>query len=161
MRELFEYLPATLRAQLTLDRDSHGNVKVSQIETEKFLIECVQKELETLKKEDKYHGAYNPLSHFFGYEGRCGLPSCFDTNYCYALGYNAAILVHEGLTGMSLSRSPSRRVAPAWRRWERCHRPFLCGASGAGLPAAKGEEQQSYRSLSRLDVLHLQPQQAR
>ena len=99
-RELFEYLPQSLRNQLTLDRDSHGNVKVSQIETEKFIVSCVEKELEELKKEGKYDGSFNTLCHFFGYEGRCGLPSCFDTNYCYALGYNAGILIHEGLNGM-------------------------------------------------------------
>ena len=99
-RELFEYLPQSLRNQLTLDRDSHGNVKVSQIETEKFIVSCVEKELEELKKEGKYEGSFNTLCHFFGYEGRCGLPSCFDTNYCYALGYNAGILIHEGLNGM-------------------------------------------------------------
>lgn len=98
-RELFEYLPQTLRDQLTLDRDSHGNVKVSQIETEKFIVSCVEKELAELKRQGKYDGSFNTLCHFFGYEGRCGLPSCFDTNYCYALGYNAGILIHEGLNG--------------------------------------------------------------
>ena len=99
-RDLFNYLPQSLRDQLTLDRDSHGNVKVSQIETEKFIVSCVEKELEELKKEGKYTGSFNSLCHFFGYEGRCGLPSCFDTNYCYALGYNAGVLIHEGLNGM-------------------------------------------------------------
>ena len=98
-RELFEYLPQSLRDQLTLDRDSHGNVKVSQIETEKFIVSCVEKELAELKRQGKYDGSFNTLCHFFGYEGRCGLPSCFDTNYCYALGYNAGILIHEGLNG--------------------------------------------------------------
>ena len=92
-RALFEYLPQTLKNQLTLDRDSHGNVKVSQIETEKFIVSCVEKELAELKKQGKYSGSFNSLCHFFGYEGRCGLPSCFDTNYCYALGYNAGILL--------------------------------------------------------------------
>ena len=99
-RDLFNYLPQTLRDQLTLDRDSHGNVKVSQIETEKFIVSCIEKELEELKKQGKYNGSFNSLCHFFGYEGRCGLPSCFDTNYCYALGYNAGVLIHEGLNGM-------------------------------------------------------------
>lgn len=99
-RDLFNYLPQSLKDQLTLDRDSHGNVKVSQIETEKFIVSCVEKELEELKKEGKYNGSFNSLCHFFGYEGRCGLPSCFDTNYCYALGYNAGVLIHEGLNGM-------------------------------------------------------------
>ena len=99
-RELFNYLPQSLRDQLTLDRDSHGNVKVSQIETEKFIVSCIEKELDELKKQGKYTGSFNSLCHFFGYEGRCGLPSCFDTNYCYALGYNAGVLIHEGLNGM-------------------------------------------------------------
>ena len=99
-RALFDYLPQSLRDQLTLDRDSHGNVKVSQIETEKFIVSCVQKELDALKAQGRYAGSFNAQCRFFGYEGRCGLPSCFDTNYCYALGYNAGVLVHEGLNGM-------------------------------------------------------------
>ncbi|KAK8792048.1 hypothetical protein WA158_005425 [Blastocystis sp. Blastoise] len=99
-RKLFVYLPASLRAQLTLDRDAHGNVKVSQIETEKFIIECVQKELETLKAAGTYTGTFNPLNHFFGYEGRCGMPSQFDCYYCYALGYNAAHLIQDDRTGL-------------------------------------------------------------
>ena len=113
-RELFEYLPQSLRNQLTLDRDSHGNVKVSQIETEKFIVSCVEKELEELKKEGKYEGSFNTLCHFFGYEGRCGLPSCFDTNYCYALGYNAGILIHEGLNGMMSTISNLDMPAEEW-----------------------------------------------
>ena len=113
-RALFEYLPQSLKDQLTLDRDSHGNVKVSQIETEKFIVSCVEKELDALKKEGKYAGSFNSLCHFFGYEGRCGLPSCFDTNYCYALGYNAGILIHEGLNGMMSTISNLDQPVEAW-----------------------------------------------
>ncbi|OAO16563.1 Phosphofructokinase PPi dependent [Blastocystis sp. ATCC 50177/Nand II] len=113
-RALFEYLPQTLKNQLTLDRDSHGNVKVSQIETEKFIVSCVEKELAELKKQGKYSGSFNSLCHFFGYEGRCGLPSCFDTNYCYALGYNAGILIHEGLNGMMSTISNLDQPVEAW-----------------------------------------------
>ena len=113
-RDLFDYLPASLRDQLTLDRDSHGNVKVSQIETEKFIVSCVEKELAERKKTGEYTGSFNTLCHFFGYEGRCGLPSCFDTNYCYALGYNAGILIHEGLNGMMSTISNLDMPAEEW-----------------------------------------------
>ena len=87
---------------------------MSQIETEKFIVSCVEKELEALKKEGKYTGSFNSLCHFFGYEGRCGLPSCFDTNYCYALGYNAGILIHEGLNGMMSTISNLDQPVEAW-----------------------------------------------
>ena len=113
-RALFDYLPQSLRDQLTLDRDSHGNVKVSQIETEKFIVSCVQKELDALKAQGRYAGSFNAQCHFFGYEGRCGLPSCFDTNYCYALGYNAGVLVHEGLNGMMSTISNLDAPVEAW-----------------------------------------------
>ncbi len=99
LASLMKSLPDAIESQLLIDRDPHGNVQVSQIETEKLLINMVDKKLKELKKQGKYNGKFSAISHFFGYEGRCGAPSNFDTNYCYALGYNAAILVINKLTG--------------------------------------------------------------
>jgi pyrophosphate--fructose-6-phosphate 1-phosphotransferase len=98
-KECYESLPEKIQHQLLLDRDPHGNVQVSLIETEKLLSEVVKKELEKRKEEKKYKGKFNALHHFYGYEGRCGLPSNFDSKYCYALGNVAAILLANGLTG--------------------------------------------------------------
>ena len=98
-----------------LDRDPHGNVQVSLIETEKLLIEMVHKKLSELKKENKYKGKFSAITHFFGYEGRCGIPSNFDANYTYALGYNAAMLVINGLTGYL---SSVRNLVKSPEQWE-------------------------------------------
>ncbi|MDE6859960.1 MAG: diphosphate--fructose-6-phosphate 1-phosphotransferase [Duncaniella sp.] len=95
----YESLPAGVARQLTLDRDPHGNVQVSLIETEKLLSEMVGKRLEALAAEGKYKGKYATMHHFFGYEGRCADPSNFDANYCYGLGYTAANLIAAGVTG--------------------------------------------------------------
>ncbi len=92
-------LPATVARQLMLDRDPHGNVQVSLIETEKLLSEMVGKRLAQLTNEGKYTGKFSALHHFFGYEGRCADPSNFDADYCYALGFNAACLINSGVTG--------------------------------------------------------------
>jgi pyrophosphate--fructose-6-phosphate 1-phosphotransferase len=92
-------LPVGIASQLMSERDPHGNVAVSLIETEKLLIEMVRKRLVELKKEGKYTDKFSSITHFFGYEGRCGMPSNFDTNYTYALGYNAAVLLLNGFTG--------------------------------------------------------------
>ena len=97
---LFNYLPANIRKQLLADRDPHGNVNVSLIETEKLLAETVQHELHRLAKQGKYKAHFSPQFHFFGYEGRCGMPSDFDTLYCYSLGFNAGTLVRHGQTGL-------------------------------------------------------------
>jgi pyrophosphate--fructose-6-phosphate 1-phosphotransferase len=110
---LMKSLPAEIASQLILERDPHGNVQVSLIETEKLLVEMVQKRLSELKKANKYEGKFSPVTHFFGYEGRCGIPSNFDANYTYALGYNAAVLVLNGFTGYlssvrNLMKPPSR-----------------------------------------------------
>ncbi|ERM93992.1 hypothetical protein AMTRI_Chr05g69560 [Amborella trichopoda] len=99
-RLLFEFLPQAIQEQLMLERDPHGNVQVAKIETEKMLISMVETELEKRKLEGKYVGQFKGQSHFFGYEGRCGLPSNFDSMYCYALGYAAGALLHAGKTGL-------------------------------------------------------------
>lgn len=95
----YESLPAGVARQLTLDRDPHGNVQVSLIETEKLLSEMVGKRLEALAAQGEYNGKYATMHHFFGYEGRCADPSNFDANYCYGLGYTAACLIASGVTG--------------------------------------------------------------
>lgn len=95
----FSLLPEWLQKQLLLERDSHGNVQVSQIATEQLLIFAVTAELSKRKKEGTYAGSFNPLPHFFGYEGRCSLPSNFDSQYCYSLGFVAALLIEHGLSG--------------------------------------------------------------
>ena len=97
--KVFNLLPLDIQEQLLMDRDPHGNVQVSRIETEKLLITMVSEELARRKKEGKYSGKFNALNHFFGYEGRCAFPSNFDADYCYSLGYNAFLLIANGLTG--------------------------------------------------------------
>ncbi len=97
--ETFETLPEGVARQLSLDRDPHGNVQVSLIETEKLLSEMVGAKLAAWKKEGKYVGKFAPQHHFFGYEGRCAAPSNFDADYCYALGTSAAQLIANGKTG--------------------------------------------------------------
>lgn len=107
--ETFSSLPLAVARQLSLDRDPHGNVQVSLIETEKLLSEMVAKKLADMKEEGKYDGKFAAQHHFFGYEGRCADPSNFDADYCYALGYNAAQLVKCGATGyMSSIRNLSK-----------------------------------------------------
>ncbi len=96
---IFRSLPKSIARQLTLDRDPHGNVQVSLIETEKLLIEMVAKRLAQLKAEAKYKGKFSAINHFFGYEGRCAIPSNFDADYTYSLGLTASILIAEGKTG--------------------------------------------------------------
>lgn len=95
----FKSLPEGVGNQLALERDPHGNVQVSLIETEKLLSEMVGKKLAEWKKEGKYVGKFAPLHHFFGYEGRCAAPSNYDADYCYALGSSAAQLIANGKTG--------------------------------------------------------------
>ena len=96
---VFKSLPALIKSQLLMDRDPHGNVQVSKIETEKLLISMIEEKLTGLKKEGKYSGKFSTQSHFFGYEGRCAFPSNFDADYCYSLGFNAFALINFGLTG--------------------------------------------------------------
>ncbi len=110
----FESLPDGVARQLTLDRDPHGNVQVSLIETEKLLSEMVGKRLAQLKAEGRYVGKFAALHHFFGYEGRCADPSNFDADYCYALGYNAAQLINCGATGYMSSVRHLSKPSTEW-----------------------------------------------
>lgn len=96
---VFNSLPTSVARQLALDRDPHGNVQVSLIETEKLLSSMVAAKLDKWKKEGKYTGKFSALHHFFGYEGRCAAPSNYDADYCYALGASAAQLIANGKTG--------------------------------------------------------------
>lgn len=98
-RATFATLPQSVALQLALDRDPHGNVPVSLIETEKLLSDMVGVKLAEWKKEGKFVGKYSAQHHFFGYEGRCAAPSNFDADYCYALGTTAAMLIANGKTG--------------------------------------------------------------
>ncbi len=97
--KVFNSLPVGVARQLALDRDPHGNVQVSLIETEKLLSTMVAQKLEKMKKDGTYVGKFGTQHHFFGYEGRCAAPSNFDADYCYALGTSAAQLIANGKTG--------------------------------------------------------------
>ena len=112
---VFNSLPNLIKAQLLMDRDPHGNVQVSKIETEKLLIEMVKANLKKLKAEGKYNGKFSEQAHFFGYEGRCAMPSNFDADYCYSLGYNAFALILAGLTGYLSSVKNLTAPASEWR----------------------------------------------
>ena len=96
---VFKSLPADVAAQLALDRDPHGNVQVSLIETEKLLSRMVADKLAIWKHKGLYKGKFGTQHHFFGYEGRCAAPSNYDADYCYSLGYNASRLIANGKTG--------------------------------------------------------------
>ena len=98
-KQTFSTLPDNVARQLSLDRDPHGNVQVSLIETEKLLSDMCEAKLAEWKKAGKYTGKFAALHHFFGYEGRCAAPSNFDADYCYALGSSAAQLIANGKTG--------------------------------------------------------------
>ncbi len=111
---IYASLPAGVARQLSLDRDPHGNVQVSLIETEKLLGEMVGKRLAEMKAEGKYVGKFAAQFHFFGYEGRCADPSNFDADYCYALGYNAAMLINAGVTGYMSSVRNLVRPSVQW-----------------------------------------------
>lgn len=114
LADLMQSLPSGIASQLMLDRDPHGNVQVSQIETEKLLIDMVKLKLHQLKQTGEFTGKFSAITHFFGYEGRCGAPSNFDANYTYALGYNAAVLVLNGLTGYISSVSNLLKPPAQW-----------------------------------------------
>ena len=111
---VFNSLPVGVARQLALDRDPHGNVQVSLIETEKLLSTMVAQKLEKMKKQGKYVGKFGTQHHFFGYEGRCAAPSNFDADYCYALGTSAAQLIANGKTGYMAIVKNTTAPAEEW-----------------------------------------------
>lgn len=110
----FSVLPQAIQLQLILDRDSHGNVQVSRIETEKLLADIVGDRLREMKARGEYKGLFSAQCHFFGYEGRCAAPSNFDADYCYSLGYTAAALLGARKTGYIASVQGVHRPASEW-----------------------------------------------
>ncbi len=112
--QVYDSLPTMIKEQLLMDRDPHGNVQVSRIETEKLLIEMIKLRLDVLKKQGRYNGKFCEQAHFFGYEGRCAFPSNFDADYCYSLGYNAFALMSFGLTGYLSSVKNLTSYAQDW-----------------------------------------------
>ncbi len=113
--KVFNSLPTGVARQLALDRDPHGNVQVSLIETEKLLSTMVSVKIEKWKKEGKYKGKFATQHHFFGYEGRCAAPSNFDADYCYALGASAAQLIANGKTGYMAIVKNTTAPANEWK----------------------------------------------
>ena len=111
---VYSSLPNMIKAQLLMDRDPHGNVQVSRIDTEKLLIAMVRERLDKMKEEGRYNGKFSDLAHFFGYEGRCAFPSNFDADYCYSLGFNAFALMNFGLTGYISSVRNLTAPADEW-----------------------------------------------
>ena len=114
-KSTFETLPEGVARQLSLDRDPHGNVQVSLIETEKLISDMVGAKLAQWKTEGKYVGKFAPLHHFFGYEGRCAAPSNFDADYCYALGAGAAQLIANGKTGYMAIVKNTTATTDEWK----------------------------------------------
>ena len=112
--ELYASLPEGVARQLSLERDPHGNVQVSLIETEKLLSEMVGRKLAEWKNEGKYNGKFAAQHHFFGYEGRCAAPSNYDADYCYSLGYTASCLIAAGKTGYMSSVRNTTAPANKW-----------------------------------------------
>ena len=111
---VFDILPEFVQQQLFLERDPHGNVQVSLIESEKFFSEMVKTELDKRKAAGTYKGKFGSQHHFFGYEGRCAFPSNFDADYCYSLGYNAFMLIQYGYTGYLSKVSNISKPAEEW-----------------------------------------------
>ena len=111
---VFATLPMEIKMQLTMDRDPHGNVQVSRIETEKLLVELVKNKLADWKKAGKFNGKFSAQTHFFGYEGRCSMPSNFDADYCYSLGFNASAIIGTGKTGYM---SSVRNLTASAEKW--------------------------------------------
>ena len=111
---VFDILPQGIQQQLFLERDPHGNVQVSLIESEKLFSEMVKNELAKRKAAGTYKGKFGSQHHFFGYEGRCAFPSNFDADYCYSLGYNAFMLIQYGYTGYLSKVSNISKPAEEW-----------------------------------------------
>ena len=111
---VFAILPENIQQQLFLERDPHGNVQVSLIESEKLFSALVKDNLAARKKNGTYTGKFSALHHFLGYEGRCAFPSNFDADYCYSLGYNAAMLIQYGYTGYLSKVSNLSKPAEEW-----------------------------------------------
>ena len=112
--EVFAFLPQAIQQQLFLERDPHGNVQVSLIESEKLFSELVKNNLAARKAAGTYNGKFSALHHFLGYEGRCAFPSNFDADYCYSLGYNAFMLIQYGYTGYLSKVSNLSKPAEEW-----------------------------------------------
>jgi len=112
--DVFRILPDSIQQQLFLERDPHGNVQVSLIESEKLFSQMVAKNLAARKQAGFYNGKFSPLHHFLGYEGRCAFPSNFDADYCYSLGYNAFMLIQYGYTGYLSKVSNLSKPAEEW-----------------------------------------------
>ena len=111
---VFAILPETIQQQLFLERDPHGNVQVSLIESEKLFAALVKAKLEERRAAGTYNGKFSALHHFFGYEGRCAFPSNFDADYCYSLGYNAFMLIQYGYNGYLSKISNLSKPAEEW-----------------------------------------------
>ncbi|MBI9095545.1 MAG: diphosphate--fructose-6-phosphate 1-phosphotransferase [Sphaerochaeta sp.] len=112
---VFSILPKEIKEQLLMDRDPHGNVQVSRIETDKLLASMVAAQLKKRKNEGTYSGSFSTMTHFFGYEGRCAFPTNFDADYCYSLGYNAFMLIGGDLTGYISSVTNLSQPATEWK----------------------------------------------
>lgn len=121
-RRCFETIPHRIQQQLLMDRDPHGNVRVSQIDTEQIIIAAVKNELFWRHEKGKYNGSFKVQGHFMGYEGRSGFPSNFDCKYCYALGYVAAALVNDGMTGYVCSL---QKLVSSVEDWEATGVPLI------------------------------------
>jgi len=111
---ILKSLHVDIARQFLMDRDPHGNVQVSRIETEKLLVDMVEKKLDEMKASKQYSGKFSYQTHFFGYEGRCAFPSNFDADYCYSLGFSAFVLISCGLTGYLSSVKNLTAPANQW-----------------------------------------------
>ena len=111
---LYRELPREIANQLIMDRDPHGNVQVSKVDTQRLIIELVEHRLHVMKSRGLYNGSFAPQPHFLGYEGRCAAPSNFDADYCYSLGFTAALLIREGVTGYMATVRKLIRPSEEW-----------------------------------------------